>query len=37
MTQSPFDNHRLDLDDILQAYQMMAQKPDGFIKSLISP
>ena len=33
----PLISHRLELDNILQGYQMMAQKPVGFIKSLVSP
>lgn len=33
----PLISHRLKLDDIMQGYQMMAQKPAGFIKSLVSP
>ncbi len=33
----PLISHRLKLQDILQGYQMMAQKPAGFIKSLVSP
>lgn len=33
----PLISHRLNLDNILQGYQMMAQKPAGFIKSLVAP
>jgi threonine dehydrogenase-like Zn-dependent dehydrogenase len=33
----PLISHRLKLDNILQGYQMMAKKPAGFIKSLVSP
>jgi 2-desacetyl-2-hydroxyethyl bacteriochlorophyllide A dehydrogenase len=33
----PLISHRLKLDNILQGYEMMAQKPAGFIKSLVSP
>jgi 2-desacetyl-2-hydroxyethyl bacteriochlorophyllide A dehydrogenase len=33
----PLISHRLKLDNIMQGYQMMAQKPAGFIKSLVSP
>lgn len=33
----PLISHRLKLDNIMQGYEMMAQKPAGFIKSLVSP
>ena len=33
----PLISHRLNLDNILQGYQMMARKPAGFIKSLVTP
>jgi 2-desacetyl-2-hydroxyethyl bacteriochlorophyllide A dehydrogenase len=33
----PLISHRLKLDNILQGYEMMAQKPAGFIKTLVSP
>ena len=33
----PLISHRLKLDNIMQGYQMMAEKPAGFIKSLVSP
>jgi 2-desacetyl-2-hydroxyethyl bacteriochlorophyllide A dehydrogenase len=33
----PLISHHLKLENIMQGYEMMAQKPDGFIKSLVSP